>query len=74
MEIGDCNSIVASGEMGLYPSIHIWDIKTAQPIYKFDRIHKNSIKLLKFIKGNELLITVSEKYNSSVVILNMVTK
>lgn len=60
--------------MGLYPSIHIWDIKTAQQIHKFDRIHKNSIKLLKFIKGNELLVTVSEKYNSSVVILNLVTK
>lgn len=58
VEVASCDQVVASGEMGLYPSIHIWHLKTAKCIQKFDKVHKNSIKLLKFLRGDELLITV----------------
>lgn len=60
--------------MGLYPSIHLWELRTTKCLFKFDKVHKNSIKLLKFLEGDEILVTVGGNLNSSLVVINIKTK
>lgn len=74
VEIAACDTLVASGEMGMNPSIHVWYLKSTKCKRKFDGVHKNAIKILKFTKNDELLITISERECSPLVILNINTK
>jgi WD40 repeat protein len=72
--MSSCNTIVASGEMGYNPSIHIWNLKTGTCLVKFERVHRYSIKMLKFMRGDEVIVSVSDKVNNPIVIVDIQSK
>lgn len=65
---------MASGEMGVNPSVHVWELRTARCVGKFDRLHRGSIRMLRFVGGGELLVTVGEGRTSALVVVNINTR
>lgn len=65
------SSLIASGEKGDNPKIHIWDVHTLKTIHVFVGDHKSDIYLLEFIKDDSLLITCSLRTNTPVVVYNV---
>ena len=59
IEISGDNRLVASGEEGDSPEIHIWEMKNRYNLVKFKKLHKESITFLKFFKEDRQLITAS---------------
>ena len=74
LELSPCQKMVASGEMGSNPTIHLWEIKTLRTIATFKKVHKHSISFIKFTWEGKFLITVGERENAPVIILNIHTK
>lgn len=80
IEISKLSKLAASAENGEYPAIHLWDVETRMNLIKFKRIHKYSIKFLKFFRNDRYLITASESLKfggaieSPVVVIKLDTK
>lgn len=80
IEISSKQKLVASGEQGDYPQIHIWDMETKKTLVKFKKLHKDSISFLKFFKNDKQLITASQtsalhhlSFHSPFVVINLQT-
>lgn len=65
------SSLIASGEKGENPKIHIWDVHTLKTIHVFHGDHKSDVYLLEFIKDDSLLVTCSLRTNTPVVVYNV---
>jgi WD40 repeat protein len=65
------SSLIASGEKGENPKIHIWDVHTLKTIHIFQGDHKSDVYLLEFIKDDTLLVTCSLRTNTPVVVYNV---
>jgi WD40 repeat protein len=80
IEISKLNRLAASAESGEYPAIHVWDMESRLNLIKFKRIHKYSIKFLKFFRNDRYLITASESLKfggsieSPIIVLKLDTK
>jgi len=61
-------TLIASGERGDNPKIHLWDIHTLKTIHIFQGEHKSDIYLLEFIKEDTYLVSCSLRYNTPVVV------
>ena len=57
--------------MGEDPTIHLWEIKSLKTITLIENIQKKSIFLMKFIKQDELLVTVGERADSPIIIVDI---
>lgn len=62
------NTMVASGEKGDNPKIHVWDIHTLKTIHIFSGEHKSDIYLLEFIKNDTYLVSCSLRSNTPIVV------
>ena len=65
------SGLVASGEKGPSPSIHIWDIKQLETKTVLSRMHDSDIYIVKFINDDQYLASCSLRLNPSVVIYNV---
>jgi WD40 repeat protein len=65
------SSLIASGEKGESPKIHIWDVHTLKTIHVFQGDHKSDVYLLEFIHDDRLLVTCSLRTNTPVVVYNV---
>lgn len=65
------SSLIASGEKGDSPKIHIWDVHTLKTIHVFQGDHKSDIYLLEFINDDKLLVSCSLRTNTPVVVYNV---
>ena len=65
IEISGDNRLVASGEEGDSPEIHIWELKNRHNLVKFKKLHKESISFIKFFKNDRQLITASQNQTIS---------
>lgn len=64
-------SLIASGERGDNPSIHLWDIHTLKTIHIFQGDHKSDIYFLEFIKEDSLLVSCSLRSNTPIVVYDV---
>lgn len=64
-------SIVASGEKGSNPSIHIWDINTRKNIHTISDLHKGDIYLLNFSNSDQYLISCTKRMDTPIYIFLM---
>ena len=63
--------LIASGELGDKPAIHVWDCTTLQNISILKGVHNTGISLLCFIKNNDLLASCGVRENSPLLIYNI---
>ena len=61
-------TLIASGERGDNPKIHVWDVHTLKTIHIFNGEHKSDIYLLEFIKNDTYLISCSLRADTPVVV------
>ena len=73
IEIAESKKIAASGEIGDDPKIHIWDIKSLRTLWILHNMQKSSISFLKFINHDRSLVTVGEREQSPLTIINLDT-
>jgi WD40 repeat protein len=57
------NTIVASGEFGLHPTIFVWEINTGSVLSSMQGFHKGGIHRLDFSPNREMLISLGEYWN-----------
>lgn len=65
------SSLVATGELGETPAIHIWDCDTLQNVAILKGIHSSGIHLLAFMKDDEFLVSCGVRPNSPLLIYNI---
>jgi WD40 repeat protein len=65
------NELIATGELALSPSIHIWNVKTLQNLGVLKGHHKNGVHLLNFFHSDQYLASCGIKFNSPVLIYNL---
>ena len=65
------SSLVATGELGDTPAIHIWDCDTLQNVAILKGIHNLGIHLLAFMKGDEFIVSCGVRLNSPILIYNI---
>ena len=63
--------MVASGELGKKPAIHVWDCTSLQNIAILKGIHNSGIYLLCFLKNNEFIVSCGVRPNSPLLIYNI---
>ena len=68
------NNLVATGEFGNSPSIHIWDINTLKTTCIFSGHHKSDIYLLHFFKDEDHLISCSIRDPTPIYIFSIGSK
>ena len=73
IEIAGNRKIAASGEIGDDPKIHIWDIKSLRTLWILQGMQKSSVAFLKFIDDDRSLVTVGEREQSPITIINLET-
>lgn len=61
-------SLVATGELGKEPSIHIWDSRTLETLKVLKGIHKTGVHLIQFSNDDSMIISCSLSNPSSVLI------
>jgi WD40 repeat protein len=57
ISVSKASGIVASGEIGDRPAIHIWDLKTRLNFGVIKGNHQNAISLLDFFSNDNLLVS-----------------
>lgn len=67
-------SLIASGEKGENPRIHLWDVHTLKTIHVFQNDHKADVYLLEFIKNDKYLASCSLRTNTPVVVYDVNTR
>lgn len=65
------SSLIASGEKGDEPKIHLWDVHTLKTIHVFQNDHKADVYLLEFIKDDNYLVSCSLRSNTPVVVYDV---
>lgn len=65
------SSLIASGEKGDNPRIHIWDVHTLKTIHVFQGDHKSDVYILEFINEDKLLVSCSLRTNTPIVVYNV---
>ena len=65
------SGLVASGELGDKPAIHVWDSTTLQNIAIMKGIHNTGVHLLTFIKNNEFIASCGLRNNSPLLIYSV---
>jgi hypothetical protein len=65
------SSLVASGEKGSDPKIHLWDVHTLKTIHIFENDHKSDVYLLEFVRDDNFLISCSLRTNTPVVMYDV---
>ena len=63
LALSSCN-LIASGEHGNKPAIHIWDYNKLQSINIIRGIHKNGVLYMEFLNNNQFLATCSGREKS----------
>ena len=66
--------MVASGEKGENPAIHLWDIHTLKTIHVFQGDHKADVHLMEFVKADSLLITASLRSTTPIVVYDVASR
>ena len=64
-------NLIASGEYGNKPAIHIWDYNTLKSINIIKGIHDNGVMYMKFLYNDNFLATCSWRNNSQVIVYNI---
>ncbi len=67
-------TLVASGERGDNPKIHLWDVHTLKTIHVFQGEHKSDIYLLEFIKDDKYLVSCSLRTNTPLIVHDVETR
>ena len=65
------SDLIASGEYGNKPAIHIWDSTTLQSINIIRSIHDNGVMFMEFIYNDQLLATCSWRKKAQVIVYNI---
>jgi hypothetical protein len=68
LDIAEEHNLVASGELGTLPAIHIWDSQTQSNIGIIKGLHQDGVNLLKFFKKDEFLASTGRRIPSPVLI------
>lgn len=65
------SGLVASGEKGPSPSIHIWNLKELETKVVLSRMHDSDIYIVRFINDDNYLASASLRLNPAVVIYDV---
>lgn len=65
------NGIVASGERGKQPSIHVWNIQELRPMSVFKGQHKSDVYLMTFVNNDRYLVTCGKRVDTPVIIYSL---
>ena len=63
--------MIATGEYGNKPAIHIWDFNKLESINIIKGIHDNGVMFMEFLYDNNFLATCSWRNNSQVIVYNI---
>ena len=66
-------SIIASGELGQYPAIHVWSRKSLETISVIRGMHVVGVHLLQFTNDNKFLVTCSLATPAAVIVYDWAT-
>jgi WD40 repeat protein len=66
--------LVASGERGRKPNIHLWHIKELKPRMILKGYHRSDISLMSFINNDKYLVTCGKRLDTSVIIYEVDTQ
>jgi microtubule-associated protein-like 6 len=69
IDVGVNGKIVATGEIGINPDLHLWDAKTAAKLRILSNIHRNGITGVSFAPSGVWLATLGQDTLNSVVLL-----
>lgn len=69
LAISSSKTIVASGELNLNASIHLWDSSIGMMLCKRDNIHRDAIISLYFSSSDEYLISLGRDNFNSIIVL-----
>jgi len=64
-------NLIASGEYGNKPAIHIWDYNKMKSINIIKGIHDNGVLYMEFFNDNEFLATCSWRNKAQVIVYNI---
>ena len=64
-------NLVASGELGENPAIHVWNPNTLQNVGVIRSIHQNGVHLLSFLSNNDYLVSCGIRADSPILIHNL---
>jgi len=67
-------AMVASGEKGDSPAIHLWDIHTLKTIHVFEGDHKSDVYLMEFINQDALLVTASLRSTTPIFVYDVAAR
>lgn len=67
-------SLVATGELGTMPAIHIWNTRTLESLQVLKGIHSKGIHLLAFSHDDRMLVTCGLTVPSACIIYEWTTK
>lgn len=65
------NGLVASGERGKNPSIHVWRVQDLKPIHILKGQHRCDIYLFAFVNNDKYLVSCGKRLDTSVIIYNL---
>ena len=64
-------NLIASGEYGNKPAIHIWDYNKLESVNIIKGIHDNGVMYMEFLYDNNFLATCSWRNNAQVIVYNI---
>ncbi|KRX11109.1 WD40-repeat-containing domain [Pseudocohnilembus persalinus] len=65
------SGLVASGELGSRPAIHIWNNESLLNLGVIQGIHQIGINFINFFNNDEFIVTAGMRYNSPILIYNI---
>ena len=68
------SKIVATGERGELPAIHIWDSQSLKNISIIKGTHQKGVGLLQFFKNDQFLVSCGVRNSTQILIFNVQTQ
>ena len=68
MAVGNFSNLIATGELGDNPAIHVWDSDTLKNVGVIKGTHQSGVHLMKFIHNDEFLVSSGIRLNSPVLV------
>lgn len=63
--------LVASGERGKRPAVHVWSIQERRPLHVFRGHHKADVYLMAFVNNDRYLVTCGKRLDTPVIIYSL---